>query len=126
MALSPAALHQVLESGVVEIKFVRRNPKPGGVTTRRMLASLSIPILDSEAGRTVFRFTPPSGPSAYNATEKNLVMGFDIFIQNWRAIPADSTEIVRILPTEPEEFWAYFYENLAKMTADQKAAFMNS
>lgn len=127
MSYTSAGLHQLLVSNVVELKFTRRNPKPNRPPTRRMLASLNPNILDSERGRTVFNFKSPTDYSAYNPNSHNLIVVFDLFMQNWRAIPTQSVEVIQVLPSDPvEEFWTYFSEVLSKMSADQKAAFMDT
>lgn len=126
MGLSPNGLRQLLSSGVAEIKFVRRHNSPGRPGTRRMLASLNRAILDTENGRSILNFKPPVYPAAYNANNYNLVIVFDLFMQDWRAIPADTVEIIKMLPSNsPEEFWKYFNEVLIKMSASQKADFMD-
>jgi hypothetical protein len=125
MGLSITGLRQVLFNNVVELKFARRNPVPGRAATRRMLASLNPQILDSELGRSIFNFKPSVYSLPYNAAALNLLVVFDLFMQDWRAIPVNSTEIIRILPSSPvTEFWKYFNEVLSKMTSAQKAAFM--
>lgn len=124
--LSSSGLSQLLQSNVVEIKFTRRHAVAKRPTTRRMLASLNSAILDSEQGRTILNFKPPTRNPAYNASNYNLITVFDIFMQDWRAIPLDTTEVIRVLPSNPpSDFWEYFYTVLVKMTASQKAVFMD-
>jgi hypothetical protein len=127
MGLSSSSLRQLLESNVVELKFTRKKIVPGRTPTRRMLASLNQTILDSNLGRTIFNFKAPTSQPAYNADSHDLVVVFDMFMQQWRAIPANTTEIIRVIPSDPaEDFWTYFNDVLSKMSGDQKAAFMNS
>jgi len=124
--LSPGGLSQLLNSGVAEIKFVRKRPVRNRPATRRMLATLCSPILDSELGRDILNFKPPTSSPSYNASNYNLLVVYDIFMQDWRAVPLDKTEVIRVLPSEPvEAFWEYFFETIAKMSATQKAAFMD-
>ena len=124
--LSSSGLSQLLQSNVVELKFTRRHPVAKRPATRRMLASLCSPILDSEPGRTILNFKPPTRNPSYNANNYNLIVVFDIFMQDWRAIPIDKTEVIRVLPSNPpSEFWEYFSTVLVKMTASQKAVFMD-
>ena len=124
--ISGSGLASLLTSNVAEFKFNRRNPKPDSPTTRRMLATLDPNILDSDIGRSVFNFKPPGQGAPYNPASKGLVIVFDLFMQNWRAIPAEGIELNKTIPSSPPElFWEYFKENLATMSASQKAAFMN-
>jgi hypothetical protein len=91
-----------------------------------MVASLCTPILDSDLGRSILNFKAPTNSPSYSASNYNLLVVFDLFMQDWRAIPADKTEVIRVLPSSPpSEFWEYFSVSLAKMTAAQKAAFMD-
>ena len=126
MNLSSNGLSSLLEANVVELKFLRRHPIQGRPTTRRMLASLNSAILDSDLGRTVLNFKPPTRAPSYNSSNYNLITVFDLFMQDWRSIPADKVEVIRVLPSDPvTDFWEYFFTSLAKMTPAQKAAFMD-
>lgn len=124
--LSSSGLSQLLQANVVELKFTRRHPIAKRPATRRMLASLCSEILDSDLGRTILNFKQPTQSSSYRASNYNLIVVYDIFMQDWRAIPVDKTEVIRVLPSNPpSEFWEYFSTVLVKMTASQKAAFMD-
>lgn len=126
MNLSSSGLKTLLQSNVVELKFIRRIPKQNKPSTRRMIASLNTEILDSDLGRSIFNFRPPTNPAAYSANAYNLLVVFDIFMQDWRSIPVDKTEVIRVLPSDPvSDFWEYFFVSLAKMSASQKAVFMD-
>lgn len=126
MGLSTSGLRQLLESNVVELKFQRRNPSPGRALSRRMLCSLNLNILNSDIGQKIFNFKPPSGRKAYSFESYNLISVFDMFMQDWRAIPAESVNIIQVIPCDPPlKFWEYFDEILSKMSAQQKAQFMD-
>jgi hypothetical protein len=126
VSLSASGLRQLLESNVVELKFQRRNPSPGRSSSRRRLWSLNLNILNSEIGQKIFNFKPPTGRSPYSFQANNLVPVFDMFMLDWRAIPAESVNIIQVIPSEPPlKFWEYFDEVLSKMSAQQKAQFMD-
>lgn len=125
MSTSIGGLKTLLLTNVVELKFTRRTRSPRAAT-RRMLATLNYQLLNSELGKTIFRFNQPTNSPPYNAGSYNLVTAYDLFMLDWRNIPVDSCEIVNLIPAEPEvEFWEYFNKVLSKMTASQKAAFMD-
>lgn len=130
MKTSLAQLSTLLNSNVVEIKFVRRRPKPGSPPTRRMLCTTARPLLDSLAGQAVFKFSPPTQGKKYNPTSHNLVLAYDLFKQDFRAINVESVDVLSTIPVMTEEqmneFWAYFNQNIAPMSADQKLQFINS
>ena len=127
MALSVRGLAQVCENNVIELKFVRRN-KLRIPPTRRMLCTLDYTILNSALGKKILNFKPPRFSPKYNAASKGLLVVWDIIMQDWRAVPANSCEIVARIETSPNKqtnFWEYYNEVLQKMTPFQKKNFMD-
>jgi len=54
-------------------------------------------------------------------------MTWDIFMQDFRLIPAESVEIVSAINTNPpDKFWEYFNKVLSKMTESEKVQFMHT
>ena len=104
MITSLANLKSILLNKVCEVKFVRRNPKPGRPTTRRMLCTNNAPLLNSIEGRTVLNYDPPRQAPKYNPNQENLIS----------TLEAD------------ESFWLYINENIAPMSAGEKMTFMNT
>ena len=84
-------------------------------------------LLLSEPGKRVLNFTPPTGTLKYNPASKNLVVAWDIFMQNFRMINCNDVNIISVVKTSPDptDFWSYFYERLFDMSAAQKTRFMN-
>lgn len=130
MKTSLPQLKSLLEGNVVEIKFVRRRPKAGSPPTRRMLCTTANTLLDSLAGQAVFKFAPPTKGKKYNPLAHNLIIAYDLFKQDFRAINAESVDVLSTIPVMTEEqmneFWIYFNNNIAPMSADQKVQFINS
>lgn len=130
MKVSASSLRGMLNQSVCDIRFVRRNPKPGASRTRRMLCTTSRTFLETIAAKSVFGFSPPAGNPKYNASAKNLVMAYDLFMQNFRAVNGDEVEVLQVFPTNTEaqinEFWKHFSENIAPMSAADKERFMNT
>lgn len=89
-----------------------------------MLCTNSAELLNSAAGRTSLNYRPPVKPPKYNPANKNLIITWDIFMQNYRTINVDACDLVNVIPAN-EQFWTYFNENLVDMPQDQKIAFMN-
>ena len=82
----------------------------------------------SKLGRDILNYNPPKGSGLlYNPKAKNLVIAYDIFMQNFRAINCNDVEVVSVIKSSPDtkEFWKYFNEKIYPMSADQKATFMN-
>lgn len=130
--LSAGALRLLLQRNVVELKFVRRHPKPNWSDTRRMLCTNCRPFLNSLAGRITLKFNPPTHPPAYDAKAYNLVCAFDCIFLQYRMIPVESVVIVAAYPvyklSDQKKFWEWFSQNggLAYWSEDQKIRFMNS
>jgi hypothetical protein len=128
MRLGRTALYTVLSNNAVELRFRRRIEKPGFNDYRRMLCTGDQKLLLSAAGKKVLHFVPGYGSLKYNPASKNLVLTWDIFMQDWRMINCDDVDVVAIIKTSPDptEFWKYFYDRLVYMSAEQKARFMNT
>ena len=124
MRISLGALKSVLQNNVAEIKFTRRKVKPGSPPTRRMLCTNNAPLLNSSEGVSALRYRAPKSGVKYNPDTKNVVITWDIFMQNYRTINADQCTLISVIPPD-ERFWEYFNEKLSKMSANQKTGFMN-
>jgi hypothetical protein len=126
MRVSQSALTKLLEKNAVELRFLRRRPIAGSPPTRRMLATNDGMLLNSAAGKTALNFRPASGRLKFNPTQKGLVLTWDIFMQDYRLVPAESVDVVSVIPTTPpEEFWKYFSEVLSRMSGTDKEQFMD-
>lgn len=125
MKVNLANLKQTLLSNVCEIIFAKRRPKLNDSLMRRMLCTLDGNILNSVNGRTTLNFKPPSGPPKYNPESKNLLMVWDILMQDWRMVNCDNVEIVKTIPGN-DEFWSYFNENILTMEASEKRNYMGT
>lgn len=126
MKLSQSALAALLTKNAVEVRFLRRRPRPGDVATRRMFATNDLLLLNSAPGRTVLNFRSATGNLKFNPQSKGLVLTWDIFMQDYRLVPADTADVVSVIPTTPpEEFWKYFSDVLSKMTTTDKTQFMD-
>lgn len=128
MKVGASTLRVLLETNVLEIKFKRRRVKPGASPTRRMLCTNSPVILNSEPGRKTLNYTPAVNPTKYNPTAKNIVIAWDLFKQDHRAISVDNCQIISQMPVSGDgsEFWEYFTESIYPMSPQQKEAFFNT
>lgn len=127
MKVGADTLRALLEHNVVEIKFKRRRPKADGSATRRMLCTNSPVLLKSEAGRKTLHYQSSSGTPKYNPRAKNIVIAWDIFKQDYRAISMDNCELISQMPVEGDgkEFWEYFNNTIYPMTPGEKESFFN-
>lgn len=119
-------LDKKLLNSVCEIVFIRRRPEraKGRPITRRMLCSKSMNLLNSPNGKLSLNFRLPRGPKKVNEVKHNLVVVWDIFMQDYRNVSMDDCFLVKEIPAN-EEFWKYFNEVLYPMSAEDKAAFMD-
>ena len=127
MRASRQALSTLLLNHVVELRFTRRVTKNGFSAQRRMLCTNDRLLLNSSAGQKVLNFVPPTGSLPYNPAYKNLIVTWDIFLQNFRMISCESVDIVAVIKSTPaEEFWKYFQEKIMPMSNTEKARLMNN
>lgn len=89
-----------------------------------MLCTNSYDLLMSARGRTALNYQPTSNPPKYNPTAKGLVLTWDIFMQDYRAVSTESCELIAIIPAT-DAFWSYYSDKLTNMSPDQKMAFMS-
>jgi hypothetical protein len=125
MIVGLSNLKSMLLSNVCEVKFARRNPKPGRPASRRMLCTNNVQLLNSVEGRTVLNYLPPRQAPAYNPNQENLIITWDILMQDFRTINCDTVDLITTLEAD-ETFWVYINEKIAPMSAGEKMAFMNT
>jgi hypothetical protein len=124
MIIQRVALDSLLLKNVCEIRFVRRRPRAGDGPTRRMLCTKSYELLNSVNGRTTLNYAPPRGPKKINEAAENVLVVWDILMQDYRTINMNSCDLIQQIPDN--EFWEYFNENIYPMSPEQKFNFMNS
>jgi len=123
---------KLLNNNVAEFVFRRRHPKQAGYSSmyRRIFCTLDRNLLNSIGGRTGLHFTPPTQPPVYIAAQHNLIVVWDIIMQDWRSIPLEALEAVNIIPShtkqQQDEFWKIFEVQFKAMTRSGKKQWMNS
>lgn len=125
MIVQRATLDNILLNNVCEIRFVRRAPKIGAPPTRRMLCTKSYSLLNSTNGRITLNYRPPVKPKQVNEAVENIIVVWDILMQDYRNVSMDQCDLIREIPAN-EEFWKYFNTNIYPMSPEQKLTFMNS
>lgn len=128
MRVGRTSLALLLGTNAAELRFRRRTNKSGFNDYRRMLCTLDRRLLLSTPGKRILKFTVPHNNLKYSPSSKNLLVAWDIFMQNWRMVNCDDVDLIATLKTSPDpsEFWKYFYERLNTMSAEHKARFMNT
>ena len=125
MIVGLSNLKSMLLDKVCEVKFARRNIKPGRPASRRMLCTNNVQLLNSVEGRTVLNYRPPRQAPEYNPNQENLIITWDILMQDFRTINCDTVDLITTLEAD-ETFWIYINEKIAPMSAGEKMAFMNT
>lgn len=128
MRLSRSGLNNLLIKNAAELRFYRRHPKMGWANNRRMLCTKDMRLLESAPGKRILNYIPPAGIGLpYDPNHHNLVIAWDVFMQNWRAIPCESVEVVAVVKTDPQaNFWKYFMQRIHPMASRTKFNFMNT
>lgn len=125
MGLSRDGLKRMALGHVVEAKFTRRD-KNRMPKTRRIFFTLDVMLLNSVQGRKILNFRKPTKQAAYNAASKNLLVVWDIIMQDWRSVPLETLIVIHAVATRPQEkFWEFFNKAIKGMTPAQKATFMD-
>jgi len=125
MRVQRSALDSILLNNVCEVRFVRRNIKPGAPLTRRILCTKSHSLLTSTNGRITLNYRPPTNPPQINEAAENLITVWDIIMQDYRNISMEQCELIQQFPAG-EEFWEYFNESIYPMSPEQKLTFLNT
>lgn len=125
MKASLPTLKSLLLNNVAEIKFFRKKPKAGAAPTRRMLCTNSLALLNSVEGRLALNYRRAIYQPKFDPTQKNLIITWDIFMQDYRCINMVACDLIQVIPAN-KEFWKFFNEKLAGMSAAQKINYMNS
>jgi len=89
-----------------------------------MLCTGNLALLNSPEGRIALNFRPAYNRPRYNPDIKNLVITWDIFMQDYRNINMNACDVLTIVPVQ--DFWKFFNERrLGVMSAADKMNFMN-
>lgn len=125
MLITQPSLNAILRNNVCEIKFLRRSPKFNRSPFRRMIATNSNTLLLGVDGRLTLNYAPAKSGPKYNHAQKNVVVAWDVLMQDFRTINCQNCTLIRTVPAN-EEFWNFFKKELLPMTPAQKMMFMDS
>lgn len=123
--MSVTELSNLLTNNVVDLRFVRRRQTRGKPPVRRMICTKSYELLNSNNGLISLGYRKPVAAPDYDPTLEGLVTVWDILMQDYRNVPAETVTINKVIPAN-DEFWKYFNNELYIMSALQKMQFMGS
>ena len=119
-------LQRLLKSNVCDLLVVRRRPEraPGRPELRQMLCTNSMEILRSENGLRVLNYSGSFEPKKVDERKHNLVVTWDIFMQDYRNVSMDLCYLVQKIPAD-DNFWKFFNENIFPMSPNEKMRYMD-
>ena len=125
MKVQYSSLNSDLLNNVCEVKFLKRTSPPNRPEYRRMLCTKNYELLSSVNGKISLNFREATHQKAINEAVKNVLVVWDILMQDYRIISLDDCDLVKKIPAD-ESFWEYFNTNIYPMTTEQKVNFMKS
>jgi hypothetical protein len=119
-------LQRLLKSNICDLLIVRRRPEraPGRPELRQMLCTNSMEILRSENGLRVLNYSGSFEPKKVDERKHNLVVTWDIFMQDYRNVSMDMCYLVQKIPAD-DNFWKFFNENIFPMSPNEKMRYMD-
>ena len=124
MRVNLPTLKRILLKNIAEVKFDRRRPYSEVQLTRRMLCTNDATFLNTAKAAIALNYRPPRSGPQYDADSKNLIITWDVFMQDFRTISVDNAQLISVIPAN-DKFWAYFTEKLSNMSTADKISFMN-
>lgn len=124
-------LARLLQQTACEIIFERRRPEraPDRPHIRRMLCTNSEDIFrhteNGIGGANVLNFHYPYTARRLDERKHNIVVVWDIFMQDYRNVSMENCHVRQIIP-DNDTFWKYYNDVLSKMSPQQKMDFMDS
>lgn len=124
--LNRTELQRLLQSNICDLLIVRRRPEraPGRPGLRQMLCTNSREILRSENGLRVLNYRGSFDPKQVDERKHNIVVTWDIFMQDYRNVSMDMCYLVQKMPAD-DTFWPFFNEKIFPMSANEKMRYMD-
>lgn len=79
----------------------------------------------SPEGRLALNYRRAIKQPKYNPQAKDLIVTWDIFMQDYRCINMAACELIQAIPAN-QSFWKFFNERLALLSPTAKIRFMNA
>ena len=119
-------LQALLKNNICDIFFLRRRPEraPGRPVFRQMLCTNSPEILQSENGIRHLNYKPPGGPKKIKESIHNVVVTWDIFMQDFRNVSMEYCYLIKSIPAD-DNFWNFYNNVLYPMSPNEKLRYMD-
>ena len=123
------SLQNLLKKNVAEVSFIRRHDKPLWSGIRGAFVTTNYELLNSDIGYSFLNFKPPNGKGmSYNHRLYNLVVGWDLFRQEYRVFSVEGAYVKRFYDVSTDEdrinFWLNFRERASQLTNREKLIYM--
>ena len=86
-------------------------------------------LLNSIEAQIALKFRPPHSSLKYNPQAKGLIIAWDLFWASYRAISAESVDVISVMPVRTDDeilkFWEYFNDYMSKLSPEARASFGN-
>ncbi len=89
-----------------------------------MLCTNSPVILNSLDGRLTLNFRPTSNPPPYDPDKYNLVIVWDILMQDYRSVNMSYCNLIAKIPAT-KVFWDYFKKEIYPKSQNEKKYWMD-
>jgi hypothetical protein len=119
-------LQSLLNNNVCDLLIARRRPERalGRPIMRQMLCTNSMEILRSENGLRTLNYNGSFEPKKVDERKHNIVVTWDIFMQDYRNVSMDMCYLVQKIPAD-DNFWKFFNENIFPMSPNEKLRYMD-
>lgn len=125
MKVQYSSLNSDLLNNVCEVRFLKRTSPSNRPEYRRMLCTKNYELLSSVNGKLTLNFREATRQKVINEAVKNVLVVWDILMQDYRIISLDDCDLITKIPAD-ETFWEYFNKNIYPMSTNQKVNFMKS
>jgi hypothetical protein len=89
-----------------------------------MLCTTSPTVLNSLDGRLTLNFRPTSNPPPYDPDQYNLVIVWDILMQDYRSVNMSYCNLIAKIPAN-KSFWDYFTKEILPKSSNEKKYWMD-
>lgn len=124
-----STLFNKLKNNVCILYILRRHRIKGMSSYRRMLCTNSYELLNSFNGKMVINFRPPVSRPPFDPRQKNLIITWDILMQDYRCVNMDECYLNYEYPVTTEDqrnkFWdEMFNKTFYIMSTEEKNGWM--
>ncbi len=124
-----SAFQQLLQKNVVEARFIRRHNKPGWSGVRGAFITTNWELLNGDLGLKTLNFKRPNGVGmGYDHRQYNLVVGWDLFRQEYRVFGVENSNIRKFYDVSDDEnrakFWLFFRSYIMNLSNREKLVYM--